>query len=278
MYKARSLIKILIHQLLVLLSTFTFITVSSQQTNSLRPPVNRFLVVTVVADPNHEGFHRFNRSIQTYGLELSVLTPSADQAKRPERRLELYRKALAVHKNEQDLLVMLVESQNLVFNGDRKAILERFERFKPNTRILFSAESTYWPDASPESNYSAPSDGGDRSLNSAAFLGYAPALWDLLNLSNEVDGPQSDPIDQLYYTNAYSKQEIRNKLAIELDHRAELFQSLRSFESDVELELNVDGVKLKNVAYLTEPVVVHANSNTSKVSSESGTLSRNFLI
>lgn len=251
-----------------------------------KQPINRLLVMTITKDPNNESFQRFNRSIEAFNLDLTVLFEDKKKLQQKDGKiphdkiqdttkglgkLDAFKRALAVHKNEQDLVVMLVDSSNSIFNGNKKDILTRFNRFNPETKILFSADSKCWPDPKLASKYPKntalnDNDKSERFLNSEALIGYAPMLWELLNLSNEVtiehnDDKASEDF-QLYCTNSYLDPNIRQKLAIELDHKAELFQNLRSSESSVEVELNSDNVKLKNRAYHTEPVVVHGNGQS----------------
>jgi len=215
----------------------------------------RLLVITMATDPNDEGFKRFNRSVEAYGLDLVVLGAN-EKWLGGRQRIDLFRKALAVYKSEQDLVLLIVHSSDLILNGDKRDLLSRLGKFKPRTRIVFAAESNCWPDSSLESKYPSPLAGGERFLDSSAFIGFAPDLWELINLSDDSSATSDD---QLYFTKAYLNEEIRQRLAIELDHKAELFQSLQAKESEVELEFNPDSVKVKNTAYLTEPVVVHAN-------------------
>lgn len=248
-----------------------------------KQPINRLLVMTITNDPNNESFQRFNRSIEAFNLDLTVLFENEKKVQQDDKiqtnkgagKLDSFKRALAVHKNEQDLVLMLVDSSNSIFNGNKKDILARFNKFNPRTKILFSADSKCWPDPKLASKYpknAAFGDDNDKSerfLNSEALIGFAPMLYELLNLSNEItiehNNKASDEDFQLYCTNSFLDTNIRQKLAIELDHSAELFQNLHSSESSVEVELDSDGVKLKNRAYHTEPVVVHGNGRSSTV-------------
>lgn len=261
--------------LILVISSLTLRTVLSESESNSRDaqtdkqPINRLLVMTIANDPNDERFQRFNRSVEAFDLDLTVLSQNkregGERVDRPEntRKLDLFRKALAVHRNEQDLVLMLVDSSNLIVNGNKKDILSRLDKFDSNTRILFSAESRCRPDPQLASKYPKSSLQGDRFLNSEALIGYAPALWELLNLSNEIEQtPKVDDDFQLYCTQTYLDSNIRQKLAIEIDHKAELFQNLHSSESSVEIELSPDSVKLKNRAYSTEPVVVFGDGSS----------------
>lgn len=249
-----------------------------------KPSVGRLLVITVTQDSDSDAFQRFNRSVEAYELDLLVLEQTkgdvtladksdshveVDFKQTPKNRLDLLRKALATYKNEEDLVVVALDGDNVILNGDRGQILDRFlGQFKEKTRIVFSAQALCLPDESLELNYSIPIRGGERFLNAAAFVGYAPSLWQMLN----AEPPQAseskkvaDNSDQLFYSRVYLNDDLRQKLAIELDHRAELFQSLEQQERDVELVFEPSSVKLKNVAYQSEPVVLSSNG-PSKVS------------
>lgn len=268
--------------------------------------INRLLVITATNDPSTDTFKRFNRTIEANGLDLIVLGPKSqdrdaqlNEELTDSERFDRLKKALAVYKSEPDLILMVVDNQNTLFNGNKKDILDRFANFKMESKIVFAADRTCWPDAQLESRYPEVQSpgGGDRFLNSALFLGYAPFLWDLLEAqpttdnsieisidststgdNGAIDGKPgatvskststtSNSIDsfQSYFTNVYLDGGKRKKLGIELDHRARLFQNLNLAEGDVELDFDLDSVRLKNTAHQTEPVVVHG-SGTSKVS------------
>lgn len=234
--------------------------------------------MTVTESPTSESFMRFNQSVEAFGLDLTVLVLKANENYNDnslgQQKFKRIRDALSAYKNEPELLIMLVDSKNLIVNGDRKAILDRFNKFGSSTKILFSADSNCWPDSSLQSNYSTTESIGQRYLDSRALIGYAPILWDFINspagdkFSIKKSLPSSNNIDndfQLYSTNVYLNLETRKSLGIVLDHKAELFENLHSTKNDVELEFDLDGVILKNLAYRTNPVVVHG-SGSSKVS------------
>lgn len=233
---------------------------------------NRLLVISFSENPQTENFLRFNRSLEAYELDVEVLDASpnrwfdrrVDTDSDKSKRFRLLQSALSVHKNEQDLLILIVDSSNLIFNGDKKAILSRFQKFGPSTKLVFSADSTCWPDARLESIYPPPKvPKGQRFLSSQAFIGYAPTLWEIFNGTSKQEELIHDM--QLYLTNLYLDAERRQQLGIELDHRSELFQNLHNLDDSVELDIYSDGVNLKNRVYQTEPVVV-LGSGTSRVS------------
>ena len=64
--------------------------------------------------------------------------------------------------------------------------------------------------------------GGYRYLNSGGFIGYASDLHAMINSKSLADGDD----DQLFYTELFLDKELREKFAIKLDTKAELFQNL----------------------------------------------------
>lgn len=238
--------------------------VQSSQTEAAT--INRLLLVTTSSDPSTDAFQRFNRSVQAYNLDLSVITSDSQGG---SHNLESLRKALALHKNEEDLVVMVVDGKSSVINGNQREILNRFAKFKPTTKVVFSSDPTCWPDATLESNYPIlDSSQGDRFLSRLAFIGFAPKLWELLNwksVRNQDKEIQAES-EQLFFTNVYLDPAARQQLAIELDHKAELFQNLDWLTGDVKLEFKPDGVSMRNSIYQSEPVVVHARQGSGRVS------------
>lgn len=250
--------QILVKLILIAVSSKTL--VESANDARARPPINRLLLVTVANNPSSESFQRFNRSVASFELELSVLSSKdVEQDLDDRQRVELIRKALNNHKNDEDLLIMLLDNDNIVVNGHKRDVLARFDKFKPKTRIVIAADDTCWPDASLESKYSKPSSVGLNFLNSGALIGYAPKLWDLFSLLEPQTGESSL---QSALTKVYLNGEIRDRLAIELDRRAELFQRLPVNETDVELIIDSNHNKLKNLLYSTEPLVVQGRKSS----------------
>ena len=103
--------------------------------------------------------------------------------------------------------------------SDLDEIVEKFKEF--DSRILFSAEGSCWPDASLSSKYPFVAR-GKRFLNSGGFIGYATNLYSILT-DIEI-GDEDD--DQLLYTKIYLDPELREKHKIKLDHKSEIFQNL----------------------------------------------------
>ncbi|KAJ6218725.1 hypothetical protein RDWZM_004537 [Blomia tropicalis] len=227
------------------------------------------LVVVTVATQITEGFLRFNRSVNLYGLKLEVLGLSqqwegGDVAHRPGggQKILLLKKYMESVKDQKDLIVLFTDSYDVVFNGGLKEILNRFHSFE--SKLVFSSEKFCWPDPSLESEY--PKSDGKRFLNSGAFIGYAPTVYSIVSHKNI----ENDDDDQLYYTKIYLDSKLREQHKIKLDLLSELFQNLNGALSDVEIrfsqaneidETNADA-SLLNKLYQTNPIIVHGNGNS----------------
>ena len=132
-------------------------------------------------------------------------------------KVNFFKDALLKYREIEDLIVMFVDSYDVILIGNELNILEQF--YKLNAKVIFSAENFCWPDPSLEKVYPEIFV-GKRFLNSGGFIGYAPSLFEIVNQS-KIDNLDDD---QLYYTKIYLKESLRKHLNIKLDHKANLFQ------------------------------------------------------
>ncbi|GFQ84648.1 multifunctional procollagen lysine hydroxylase and glycosyltransferase LH3, partial [Trichonephila clavata] len=158
------------------------------------------LVVLAVATEETDGFKRFMRSARVYGLNVEVL--GMDEEWKGE-----------------DLIIMFVDSYDVIFMAGPEEILKRFHKTK--SKVLFSAEGYCWPDGSLADKYPKV-EKGKRFLNSGGFMGYAPYIYEIVTSSPLKD----EEDDQLFYTKIYLDEDLRKKWSIKLDHKAEIFQNL----------------------------------------------------
>ncbi|CDW52628.1 procollagen lysine,2 oxoglutarate 5 dioxygenase [Trichuris trichiura] len=230
------------------------------------------LLVLTVATERTDGFLRTERSLLQFSLNYHVLGLGTKWNGGDVRRtigggqkIRLLRDYLAQYKHDQDLVVLFIDgmrnlvSYDVVVNGDEKLILERF--LQSGAKVLFSAEQYCWPDKSLAVSYPVIKR-GKRYLNSGAFIGYASYVNKLLSEGQVKD----DDDDQLFYTRVFLNDKLREKYEIKLDSTAELFQNLNGAVDDVDFDVSPDprsdprrGVRLDNLAYSSEPLVVHGN-------------------
>lgn len=172
-------------------------------------------------------------------------------------KINLLKRELEAFKDKDDLIVLFTDSYDVVITAKEEQIVETFKRNFDGARIVFGAEGFCWPDEKLTEKYPEIS-AGYRFLNSGGFIGYADALYDLVAYK-EIDNKGDD---QLYYTKIFLDEKLRESMKIELDHKAELFQNLNGALNDVELRFEDSKPFLRNVAFETNPLVIHGNGPT----------------
>ncbi|XP_058678924.1 multifunctional procollagen lysine hydroxylase and glycosyltransferase LH3 [Ammospiza caudacuta] len=90
------------------------------------------------------------------------------------------------------------------------------------------------------------------------FVGYAPALWALVERWHYRD----DDDDQLFYTQLYLNQELRERLGLGLDHHSGIFQNLNGALDEVRIRFEPGGNRVRNEVSGSWPVVIHGNGPT----------------
>ncbi|KRZ19517.1 Procollagen-lysine,2-oxoglutarate 5-dioxygenase 3 [Trichinella pseudospiralis] len=176
------------------------------------------------------------------------------------QKVRLLRDALTEFKHDGNAIILFIDGYDVIINANAEIILERF--YKSGANVLFSAEGFCWPDNSLAVEYPAVKS-GKRYLNSGAFIGYAPDIYKIITerpLKDEDD-------DQLYYTHIFLDPVLREKHKIKLDSTSAIFQNLHGAVDDVDLDFSPSGhrmrqVRLANLAYGTEPVIIHGNGKS----------------
>ncbi|XP_047131925.2 procollagen-lysine,2-oxoglutarate 5-dioxygenase 1 isoform X1 [Hydra vulgaris] len=214
-----------------------------------------FKLVTVATEQT-DGFKRFMRSANVFGLDVEVYGlnekwEGGDLENGPGggQKINILKEALRKYKNNEDLVLMFTDSYDVVINAGSDEILKRF--LKTEAKILISAEDYCWPDKSLAVKYPKVNV-GYKYLCSGGIIGYANKVYEVLSAKpvNHTDD------DQLYYTQIYL--EHREKYNIKLDNKAELFQNLNGNQDDVELRFDGDN-HLWNKRFGTYPIVIHGN-------------------
>lgn len=218
------------------------------------------MLIFTVASEETEGYKRYLRSAEYYGLPVETLGlgqpwKGGDMSyPGGGYKVNLLRIALEPYK-DSDRLVLFTDSYDVLFLGGLKDIIARFLKF--DAGVVFGAEHYCWPDASLREKYPLVLGRGARFLNSGMFMGFARDVYKVLTASTIEDTED----DQLYYTKIFLDEEQRDSLRIKLDHRSEIFQNLNAAEREVKLDINEETGEafLKNVDYETSPMVVHGN-------------------
>nr|XP_050853381.1 procollagen-lysine,2-oxoglutarate 5-dioxygenase [Vespula vulgaris] len=239
-------------------SIFLTYHVGSENTDSSES--NDILLFTVASNET-DGFKRYIRSTEVYGFRDRVRVLGLGKEWRGGNvktsrgggyKINLFKDALKKYHDDKERIVIFTDSYDVIFLTPLSEIIEKFK--ETEARILFSAEGSCWPDRSLASKYPHVT-GGKRYLNSGGFMGYAFDIFAILNTATLEDHED----DQLFYTNIYLDEELREKHKIKLDHKSEIFQNLYGAVADVELIFKGQEAYLQNTVYNTIPLIVHGN-------------------
>uniref|UniRef100_A0A8C5FQT3 Fe2OG dioxygenase domain-containing protein n=1 Tax=Gadus morhua TaxID=8049 RepID=A0A8C5FQT3_GADMO len=230
----------------------------------LSPPLCSLFLLLVITAATEEtdGYKRFMRTAKEFNYTVKVLGlgeewKGGDVANTVGggQKVRWLKKELLKHGDQRHLVILFVDSYDVIFASGPEELLRRFRRY--GHRVIFSAEGFCWPDQRLASKY-PPVHVGKKYLNSGGFMGYAP---DISSIVQQWRNKDSDD-DQLFYTKIYLDQTLRSKYNMTLDHRSRIFQNLNGAIDEVVLKFEKARVRVRNVAYDTLPVVIHGNGPT----------------
>ncbi|XP_059346581.1 multifunctional procollagen lysine hydroxylase and glycosyltransferase LH3-like [Ammospiza nelsoni] len=225
-------------------------------------PEDGLLVVTVATEVT-DGYRRFLRSARAFNYTVKTLGlgrrwRGGDIARSPGggQKVRWLRAALEPLRGRGGLVVLFVDSYDVVFAGPPRELLAKFRA--GFWGVLFAAEGFCWPQEGLAPLYPPSPPGGKPFLNSGGFVGYAPALWALVERWHYRD----DDDDQLFYTQLYLNQELRERLGLGLDHHSGIFQNLNGALDEVRIRFEPGGNRVRNEVSGSWPVVIHGNGPT----------------
>ncbi|XP_053715986.1 multifunctional procollagen lysine hydroxylase and glycosyltransferase LH3 [Synchiropus splendidus] len=220
------------------------------------------LLVITAATEETDGFKRFMRTAKEFNYTVKVLGLGEDwkggdiaRTVGGGQKVRWLKKELLKHADKEDLLILFVDSYDVIFASGPGELLHKFSRL--GHRVVFSAEGFCWPDQRLASKYPQVNS-GKRYLNSGGFIGYAPELSNMVQQWKFKDNDD----DQLFYTKIYLDKAQRTKFNMTLDHRSRIFQNLNGAVDEVVLKFERARVRTRNVAYDTLPVIIHGNGPT----------------
>ncbi|XP_067390600.1 multifunctional procollagen lysine hydroxylase and glycosyltransferase LH3 isoform X2 [Emydura macquarii macquarii] len=220
------------------------------------------LLVITAATEETEGYERFlrtvryfNYTVQTLGLGEEWRGGDVARTVGGGQKVRWLKEEMAKHAAREDLVVMFVDSYDVLLASGPVELLQKFMAF--GSRIVFSAEGFCWPEWGLAERY-PPVSSGKRFLNSGGFIGFAPAVHRLVQLWKYKD----DDDDQLFYTRIFLDPGLREKFGLALDHKSKIFQNLNGAIDEVVLKFEQNRARARNVAYDTLPVVIHGNGPT----------------
>ncbi|XP_053716523.1 procollagen-lysine,2-oxoglutarate 5-dioxygenase 2 isoform X2 [Synchiropus splendidus] len=224
-------------------------------------PEEKLLVLTVATEET-DGFRRFMQSASYFNYTVKVLGMGeawkggdVGHSIGGGQKVRLLKEAMEGLADQEDLIVLSVDSYDLIFAGGPEELLRKFQQ--ANHKVLFAAEALIWPDKRLAEKYPSVRS-GKRYLNSGGVMGYAPNIHRIVSQWNLHDNDD----DQLFYTKIFLDPLQRESLNMTLDHRCQIFQSLNGAVDEVLLKFGTDRVRVRNTVYDSLPVVVHGNGNT----------------
>uniref|UniRef100_A0A8C4GN35 procollagen-lysine 5-dioxygenase n=1 Tax=Dicentrarchus labrax TaxID=13489 RepID=A0A8C4GN35_DICLA len=205
---------------------------SSVSAEQRRLSAENLLVITAATEET-DGFTRFMRTAREFNYTVRVLGLGEDwkggdvaRTVGGGQKVRWLKKELLKHSDKKDMVVMFVDSYDVIFASGPEELLSKFSRL--GHRVVFSAEGFCWPDQRLASKYPEV-HAGKRYLNSGGFIGFASDLSTIVQQWKYKDNDD----DQLFYTRIYLDK---------IQRRAK--------------------VRARNVAYDTLPVVIHGNGPT----------------
>ncbi|XP_054912229.1 multifunctional procollagen lysine hydroxylase and glycosyltransferase LH3-like [Poeciliopsis prolifica] len=220
------------------------------------------LLVVTAATEETDGFRRFMKTAAQFNYSLKVLGlgeewKGGDVARTVGggQKVRWLKEELLKHSEDQQLVVMFVDSYDVILAAGPDELLTRFSSL--GHRVVFSAEGFCWPDQRLASKYPQVHS-GKRYLNSGGFIGFSSDLAAIVQQWKFRDNDD----DQLFYTRIYLDQKQRTRFNMTLDHRSQIFQNLNGAIDEVVLKFERSKVRVRNVAYDTLPVVIHGNGPT----------------
>ncbi|KAL9971421.1 hypothetical protein ACROYT_G023941 [Oculina patagonica] len=217
----------------------------------------KLLAITVATDET-DGYKRFMRSAKANNIDVKVLGMGEEwrggDMSKPGGgyKINLLKKETELHKNESNLVLMFVDSYDVILLANPQEFLKKFLDF--NVNMVFSAEGFCWPDRWLKDQYPEVSH-GKKYLCSGGFIGYASTFHQVV-ADHAIEDVEDD---QLYYTKIFLDKQKRDELKMKLDNKADIFMNLNGAEEEVEIKFSGAKVWLENKEYGTQPLVAHGN-------------------
>uniref|UniRef100_A0A674NNC3 procollagen-lysine 5-dioxygenase n=1 Tax=Takifugu rubripes TaxID=31033 RepID=A0A674NNC3_TAKRU len=233
----------------------------NKETHHKGTVIKKLLVLTVATEET-DGFQRFLQSARYFNYSVKVLGMGeawkggdVGHSIGGGQKVRLLKEAMEALADQDDLVVLFVDSYDLIFAGGPEEILRKFQQ--ANHKVLFAAEGLIWPDKRLADKYPLVRS-GKRYLNSGGFIGYASQINRIVSQWSLHDNDD----DQLFYTKIYLDPLQRQTLNMTLDHKCQIFLTLNGAADEVLLKFGTGRVRVRNTAHDSLPVVVHGNRNT----------------
>uniref|UniRef100_A0A8C7M8S3 procollagen-lysine 5-dioxygenase n=1 Tax=Oncorhynchus kisutch TaxID=8019 RepID=A0A8C7M8S3_ONCKI len=141
----------------------------SSDSNQQPIPTEKLLVLTVATEET-DGYLRFMQSANYFNYTIKVLGMGEEwrggdvgRSIGGGQKVRLLKEAMEALTDQEDLVVLSVDSYDLIFAGGPEEILRKFQ--EANHKVLFAADGLIWPDKRLQEKYPSVRS-GKRFLNS----------------------------------------------------------------------------------------------------------------
>jgi len=184
-------------------------------------------VITVINDINNINFNLLRLSCILNGLELVVLVSNSKFFHTRRIKDELLYSYLLDDSIEDENLMLFTDGTDALLAAGADEIISKYNSF--DKKVVFSAETGCWPDASMSSRY--PNENIKtpyKYLNSGGFIGTAKLLKELLEDDNDLD------LDNYPLSNQYiwSQRYLKHRDKITLDFKCDIFCAFYNEEGE----------------------------------------------
>uniref|UniRef100_A0AAZ3PX44 procollagen-lysine 5-dioxygenase n=1 Tax=Oncorhynchus tshawytscha TaxID=74940 RepID=A0AAZ3PX44_ONCTS len=219
------------------------------------------LLVLTVATEETDGYLRFMQSANYFNYTIKVLGMGEEwrggdvgRSIGGGQKVRLLKEAMEALTDQEDLVVLFVDSYDLIFAGGPEEILRKFQ--EANHKVLFAADGLIWPDKRLQEKYPSVRS-GKRFLNSGGIIGYAPYVNKIVEQWNLHENDD----DQLFYTKIYLDSFQRVSIGPVWLCWLKCVANV-STHDEVLLKFGTKSARVRNPVYDTLPVVIHGNANT----------------
>ncbi|KAL4635866.1 procollagen-lysine,2-oxoglutarate 5-dioxygenase 2-like [Arapaima gigas] len=213
---------------------------------------DKLLIVTAAAEET-DGFLRFMQSAHYFSYTVKVLGTGGNVTG-GHQRARLLREVTGILSSEENLVVMVMNSVDVIFAGGPEELLKKF--YQMNHKVVLAAKQLVEPEERATRG-SFTVFRGRTPLGSVGLIGYAPYVNKILEQQNPLEDEDED--DPLFATTLYTDPLERERQNVTLDNKCEIFQSLNGALGEVRLKFGLKTARLRNTAHDTLPVVIHGD-------------------
>ncbi|HEY4111757.1 glycosyltransferase domain-containing protein [Puia sp.] len=174
-------------------------------------------VITAISDQEHLGFRLLKLSCNFKRLELIALVSREKEFKTNWQKDSLLNNYIAGLTDPEEI-ILFTDGNDAVFMADEEEILTKFDRLRKD--LVFSTETSCWPDPGLAACYPDGDATPYRFLNSGGFIGKVGLIRELL-ADHSFDTPKFGRSNQYLWARKY----LQYPEKIGLDSSCQLFHT-----------------------------------------------------